>query len=280
MLDALAAQLPFHLGFVAIASCWLHRSWWPSWALFLLALLLAALGTYVSPVGLAIIAGTGLVMLAAARGLGQPSIARLVAFAVGLPLLLYHTFDIPGLTPLPVLSDVPVSEDGELYSLRFDFGPLAVGFFYARLFVTPPTAAQMKRVLIWVGGLTLALAAVLIAVGLGLGYVRWDPKWPSFLIVWTIANLLYVAVPEEALFRGLLQDGLRPLGARIAVPLAAVIFGAYHFPWGLANVGLAAVAGLFFGYAYWRTGRIEAAILLHFIVNAIHLLLFTYPRLA
>jgi len=62
--------------------------------------------------------------------------------------------------------------------------------------------------------------------------------------------------------------------------LAALIFGAYHFPWGLANVGLAAVAGLFFGYAYWRTARIEAAILLHFIVNAIHLLLFTYPRLA
>jgi len=278
-LTSFVEQLPFLLGLLAIAACWLPGSWWASWALFAAALLLA-LGDHVAPLGLAYIAATGLVMAAAARGFGRPVLARLVAFIVGLPLLLYHSIDIPGLTPLAVLSDIQVSADADPYSLRFDFGPIAVGFFYARLFVTLPSRAQLQGLLIWVAGITIVLAAILIAVGLGLGYVRWDPKWPAFLLIWTIANLLYVSVPEEAVFRGLLQDGLMPLRARVAVPLAAVIFGTYHLAWGIANVGLAAVAGLFFGYAYWRTGRIEAAILLHFIVNAIHLLLFTYPRLA
>lgn len=32
--------------------------------------------------------------------------------------------------------------------------------------------------------------------------------------------------------------------------------------------------------AYQRTGRVEAAILTHFAVNATHFLLFTYPTLA
>lgn len=109
--------------------------------------------------------------------------------------------------------------------------------------------------------------------------MEWDPKWPSFLLIWIAHNLLLVSVPEEAVFRGLLQDALRPIGPWGALMLASLLFGLYHINFGLANVGLAAVAGLFFGYAYLRTARIEAAILLHFVVNVIHLLLFTYPRL-
>jgi membrane protease YdiL (CAAX protease family) len=42
----------------------------------------------------------------------------------------------------------------------------------------------------------------------------------------------------------------------------------------------ATVAGLGYGWAFLRTGRIEAAIAVHFAVNAVHFLLFAYPRLA
>ena len=45
-------------------------------------------------------------------------------------------------------------------------------------------------------------------------------------------------------------------------------------------VALAAVAGAGYGWAYLRTQRIEASILTHFALNAVHFFGFTYPALA
>ena len=42
----------------------------------------------------------------------------------------------------------------------------------------------------------------------------------------------------------------------------------------------ATLAGVGYGVAYQRTRRIEAAMVVHFALNAVHLLLFTYPALA
>lgn len=44
-------------------------------------------------------------------------------------------------------------------------------------------------------------------------------------------------------------------------------------------MAFATLAGIGYGLAYWRSGRIEAAILTHFAVNAAHFVLFTYPAL-
>lgn len=46
-------------------------------------------------------------------------------------------------------------------------------------------------------------------------------------------------------------------------------------------VALATVAGAGYGWAYQRAGgRIEASILTHFALNAVHFFFFTYPALA
>jgi membrane protease YdiL (CAAX protease family) len=42
---------------------------------------------------------------------------------------------------------------------------------------------------------------------------------------------------------------------------------------------LATVAGIGYGYAYYQSGRIETAILTHFLLNAAHAVFFTYPAL-
>ncbi len=91
---------------------------------------------------------------------------------------------------------------------------------------------------------------------------------------------------EEAFFRGFLQrevehalDG-RPHAAAIAVAASAILFGLAHAAGGWHYVLLATLAGTGYAMAYQRTGRVEAAILTHFAVNATHFLLFTYPTLA
>src|SRR5688500_19792063 len=66
----------------------------------------------------------------------------------------------------------------------------------------------------------------------------------------------------------------------IAVIVSAIRFGLAHFGGGLTYVSAGVIAGLGYGLAYGRTRRIEAAMAVHFGVNAVHFLFFTYPRLA
>jgi hypothetical protein len=48
----------------------------------------------------------------------------------------------------------------------------------------------------------------------------------------------------------------------------------------MSYVLLAAVAGLGYALVYHRTRSIEMSMLTHFTLNAMHFLLFTYPRAA
>jgi membrane protease YdiL (CAAX protease family) len=128
--------------------------------------------------------------------------------------------------------------------------------------------------------------AVVTACALALGHVRFDPKWPAILPHFAWANLLFTCTAEEALFRGLIQRELQgdARGGRVrtsaGLVVASVLFGAAHFAGGASLVALATLAGLGYGWIFWRTNRIEASILTHFTVNLTHLLLFTYPARA
>jgi membrane protease YdiL (CAAX protease family) len=76
---------------------------------------------------------------------------------------------------------------------------------------------------------------------------------------------------EETLFRGLLQTWIGWIPA-------SILFGLGHLGGGWKLALLSLIAGLLYGRSYLK-GRIESAILLHFSVNLLHFLLFTYPWL-
>ncbi len=124
---------------------------------------------------------------------------------------------------------------------------------------------------------------VLASLGLVSGSIRWDLTPDPVFFLWAALNLSSTCVAEEALFRGLLQTRLvaaaasRGLSPHPAIFAASLAFGLAHFPGGYGLVALATAAGLCYGYAYHATGRIEAAILAHFALNAAHFLFFTYP---
>ena len=62
-----------------------------------------------------------------------------------------------------------------------------------------------------------------------------------------------------------------------ATALPAVLFGLAHLGGGPQMALLATLVGLGSGWAFARTRCIEAAVLTHFAVNAVHLLAFSYP---
>jgi hypothetical protein len=61
--------------------------------------------------------------------------------------------------------------------------------------------------------------------------------------------------------------------------VSALLFGAVHLAGGLPYTLLATVAGAGYAYCYHLTKRIEAPIVLHIALNAVHFVGFTYPAL-
>jgi hypothetical protein len=100
---------------------------------------------------------------------------------------------------------------------------------------------------------------------------EWLSRWPLIF--------LFNALPEELLFRGIIQQQIhaRVSSDWLALGAAALIFGLSHannptpgFPepnW--MYVIMATLAGLAYGYAWRRSGKITTAALVHATVNFI-----------
>jgi membrane protease YdiL (CAAX protease family) len=127
------------------------------------------------------------------------------------------------------------------------------------------------------------LALVVIPLGTWLRFIQFDPsiaRWKS-LPLDALGIFLLTAWPEELLFRGLLQNSLsRTFSSQTAGWIAtSVVFGLAHinnngvFPnW--RYVLLAAIAGIFYGRTWRKTGSIFPAAVVHALVDTTWHLLF------
>lgn len=148
-------------------------------------------------------------------------------------------------------------------------GESDVGYEYAL------TMEELK-----IAGLYAAVyAAIAIPFGLYSGFLEWSPKAEFFSFFTSAAGIfIFIALPEELLFRGLLQNMLTSIckNAYIALGITAVIFGASHLNNGptapdMRYFALASVAALFYGHAYIRTKRLMAPALIHVLIDAVWL---------
>ena len=269
-----------------VGLCAGRRRWWLAGAV-LLALALAGLAGAggVHPAFLPALVGMIALTWALETSCGPAiTVGRAVGWACFVLLVLALGFRLlPGLTPV-VLLEV----GGE--ALRFPPEKLLL------LGLVPPLVlAAVAPARPWgrerpARTFLLALAvtlAVLIPLALLLGYAR--PGWPDAplprLAYGLAYNFLFVCVLEESFFRGIVQTALI-CGARrrgwphadvLAVLGASVLFGVVHLGGGAAFALLATLAGLGYGAVYYWTGRLHYAVLLHFAVNAVHLLAFAAP---
>jgi hypothetical protein len=100
-----------------------------------------------------------------------------------------------------------------------------------------------------------------------------------------LGNLLFVAVAEDCFCRAFIQEPLhQSLRARsgafwLPTLVAAIFFGAIHFAGGWQYVLLASIGGAANAWSYARSRCVEAGVLVHFLTNSAHFLLFTYPFL-
>ena len=120
----------------------------------------------------------------------------------------------------------------------------------------------------------------LALVGLGTGFLQWDPPLEAPLArlaeaAGKLAGIYFTtALAEEFLLRGVVQNLAaastgRPLAAR---GLSALLFGAVHLGRGpfpnLPHAATAAVLGWFCGRAYTQAGSVTAAMIAHALAVA------------
>jgi membrane protease YdiL (CAAX protease family) len=120
---------------------------------------------------------------------------------------------------------------------------------------------------------TAAFAVLAIPIGIGTHFLAWHPRVnvASTAIV-PFAIYIATALPEEFLFRGLIQNSLERVLGRTGLPIAAIVFGLAHLP-DPRYVVLATLAGLAYGWVYLRTRRITASAITHAVVDWIWVLL-------
>jgi membrane protease YdiL (CAAX protease family) len=144
-------------------------------------------------------------------------------------------------------------------------------------------------------GAVLALLVVALPVGSLVGFLHFNVRWISlpYAVGRLVGLVIFVGLPEELLFRGIIQAAfVRLWGARSGWLAASVLFGLTHIvkhvprlqlsgtfierlhlllTWfGTLNwryALLATFAGLAYGWVYRRTGRLAAAALTHGLVD-------------
>jgi membrane protease YdiL (CAAX protease family) len=129
----------------------------------------------------------------------------------------------------------------------------------------------------WIGLRNFLLFAPLaIPIGLVTGFITLSGRHlkPELLLT-ALGIFVLIAIPEELLFRGIIQNFMEKTLRRQSIALIAtsVIFGAAHL-----NNGprpdwryflLASLAGLFYGNAYQRTRGLLAPAIVHTLVDTV-----------
>jgi len=218
----------------------------------------------------------------------------LFGFVVLLSLAL-SLHKVPGFNNPIVIDGVRVSEAAQTYTQYLNFDKGSVGLILLAAFAPRVQRQDPLPRLAYETVLCLVLtAAAVFGVAAATGYVRVDPKLPEATLVFMATNLFLTCVAEEAFFRGLIQNRIQGVAAPLsrhsqatisrsrlitAIAVSAVLFGIAHAAGGVRLVVMATIAGIGYAVIFARTGRIESAVLVHFGVNAIHFLAFTYPAL-
>lgn len=193
---------------------------------------------------------------------------------------------VPGFNNLPIFQGTRFSADSVPFTMYLNFDKTLVGLFIYVFFLKPNQSAVFGKEQLVASGKTLGLLVVLIVpIAVAIQYVRIDIKLPEFAWIWMINNLFFVCLAEEGLFRGIIQKGLSQIlrktkaGSVASIALAALSFGFAHYRGGISYIVFATTAGVFYGFVFQRTNRLESSILVHFGLNTVHFIFFSYPAL-
>ncbi len=276
----------FTLMILSILSMWMVKKIYVWGSLLVLSYLLAWLAGIVNGIGLIPIAilfvchyGISLNLSGWTR-FCLVMVAAVVSFGLN-----WHL--IKGFTNPLIGKGIMISPDGIPYNWYMNFDKPFIGLFVLGLYL--PLIQTKKRfievifsALLW----TIPAALILLGWTFYANIITWDIKWFGFFPLFLLLNFFLVVIPEEAFYRGFLQREItlqlkNKAAGFLAILVVSLLFAGSHlmfvpsFGFFIASM----LAGFAYGGIYLITGAIESSIVTHICINALHLILFTYPAL-
>ena len=230
--------------------------------------------------------------------------------------LLFLSHSVPGVHNLILASNIQFASSTH-FNLYFNFDKTVLGLLIFAISGVQLVSSweEYKKLVLNIKYELLILTIILSILALISGFIKISFKFPSCTFSWLVHNLFTTAIAEEGFFRIFIQVGLMSfLGSHItensaiakflsaslrifkldetkikalypnilaAIPaifITALFFGICHYQGGISFILLSFIAGVFYGWVYLKTSRIEAAITTHFLVNTVHFFCFTYPQ--
>lgn len=217
-----------------------------------------------------------------------PNIARLLVITIIILLSLGFSLHLfPDVHNWLLGDALQISANAPSFSYYWNFdkpfiGIFVLGFHLKLLSNKEEIRAILPKTLI------VSILSVLLLLGgsLFLHIIQFNPKLPLLTPVWLIGMLFFTVIPEEAFFRGFLQQQLTQAIPNKAAPFIAnvmisIIFALMHL-FVISNPAYILIvffASLAYGLVYQITKSIESAIFVHYLVNVLHFIFFTYPIL-
>lgn len=280
------ALLPYVFLALSIVSLWITRRIWLWGSLLALSVILGFFSQRLNIFSLFTIIPLGILFYFCFNHSHKN--IRIICGILGFLLsMLLHFHYLPGFNNFQLTNQLSLTADALPYSLFLNFDKPLYGLFilgFGWSFIN--FRSFSKKTVLITAFFSFITPILMILISMSFDYVRLEPKWTQLFFIWAPINLIFTCIVEEACFRGLVQRGFTQFFANIkfgqilALLLASLLFGLSHIKGGWIYVLLSSIAGLFYGAAYLRTGRIEASIFTHFMLNTVHFLLFTYPALA
>ncbi|MES2826102.1 MAG: CPBP family intramembrane glutamic endopeptidase [Pseudomonadota bacterium] len=252
----------------------------PLWLLFLC--LGVCVGLYAQVLLPVSILWVGLALLAFFALHKLPHIRPWIFWPLAVYLLVMGMRLLPGFPKIVFIEALPLGRSSHPVGLEYDLakpiaGLLAFALIAQRCNGYHELWKYFTRFSNW-----LIPAGVVIVAAVLLG-VPFDVKWVWWTPLFIVSNIILSVIPEEAFFRGFLQQPLQnKFGKAIwIVPIVGVLFAAVHSApphiaaWKFYT--LFALAGSAYAWSFQRTGKTETAIFTHTTVNALHFLFLTYP---
>ena len=192
----------------------------------------------------------------------------------------------PGFVNWKLLDKEIIKRNSTAYSLYLNFDkPLtAISFLvaFSNAF-KPMSRLRLKQLYLVIGLSVIALLSLSLIIGL----VQFEVQIPAVFYLWAPINLFMVCLAEEITFRVVLIRLVKLIVPTkeqnlpvFAVIVSSLIFALLHFPFGFKFMLLAGVAGFFYGLIYELSKSIWLTVLVHFMVNLLHFVFFTYPYYA
>ena len=258
----------------------------PWLVVYLLATVFAVAAGAVTPVGLVALAVLFGFAWRAHRATGLARLVLILLFA-GLSIAL-SIQAVPGVGKLTSPSTLWLTPQAQAL-LRLDVGKVSTGLLlFALLVPRVSSAAEVRQH--WKATLAISIVGTAVTVGaaVAMGFVRFEPRLLPETAVRLVSNLLFTCIAEESFIRGLVQEEMHRAAERsqrrglhaVVVAVSAIAFGAAHAAGGLHYVLLATLGGVANALAYAKARKVEASVVTHFMLNAVHFVFFAHPTLA